>query len=243
MLNPYPDGRAKTLPLAPPMQAKEVGNLPHGEDWIYEFLWGGERVRAIKRDGGVHLISREGREFTNRFPRIAASVAKLRTSSAIIDGEILYLDSYSEPAVRFLAHAADDFAHGSLALLAYDLLSDEGKDVRQYSLLCRRLLLASIVQATPIILSPLIDGNSDRGQARGIALSAKFADHGLAENDVSIDRRGRYREGHDPPSFPRRRSRFECGRYSRGRGLVGLSGGRSAPRAARRSVCELTISS
>jgi bifunctional non-homologous end joining protein LigD len=142
------------------MLAKEVGALPHGEDWIYEFLWTGERVRVVKCDASVRLFSRDGRDFTNRFPRIAAAVARLRLASVIIDGEILYLDSYSAPAGRFLEQCVDEQAGGGLGLLAYDLLGYEGKDVRQFSLLCRRLLLSPILQGTPIVLSPLIDGNS-----------------------------------------------------------------------------------
>lgn len=112
MLKPYPDAPMRIPPLAPPLQPKEVAELPRGEDWIYEFLWSGERIRAIKRGGGVHLISRDARDLTNRFPRIAASVAKLRATDAILDGEILYLDSYSDPALRFLAQAMDDPANG-----------------------------------------------------------------------------------------------------------------------------------
>src|SRR5207253_2631562 len=143
---------------SPPMLAREVDVLPRGEDWIYEFLWGGERVRAVKNHGAVQLLSRDGRNLTNRFPRIAAAVAKIRATTAIIDGEILYLDSYPKPVVRFLAEAADEFVDSSLAFLAFDLLCDEGKDIRGFSLLCRRLLLSGTVQGTPIILSPLIDG-------------------------------------------------------------------------------------
>ena len=192
MLNPYPDGRLRTPPLAPPMQPKEVAALPHGEDWIYEFLWSGERVRAVKRDHGVQLVSRDGRDLTNRFPRIAAAVAKLRAVHVVIDGEILYLDAYSEPALRFLAQATDDPANGGLAFLAYDLLCNEGKDVRQYSLLCRRVLLASLVQGTPIVLSPLIDGNSEAALASAARLGfrgvvAKRAGSAYRPNSLTID--------------------------------------------------------
>ena len=174
------------------MQPKEVSALPHGEDWSYEFLWGGERVRAIKRDGGVLLLSREGREFTNRFPRIAAAVAKLRAHHVIIDGEILYLDSYTEPARRFLQQAMDDPENGGLAFLAYDLLCNEGKDVRQYSLLCRRVLLASMVQGTPIVLSPLIDGNAESALASAARLGfrgvvAKRAGSPYRPNSLTSD--------------------------------------------------------
>lgn len=157
------------------MLAKEVSALPHGEDWVYEFAWSGERVRAVKQDSGVQLFSRDGRDITNRFPRITATVARLRSKHAIIDGEILYLDSYSEPACRFLKDAADEGPGGSLVLLAYDLLCDDGKDIRQLSMLCRRLLLASAVQGTAIILSPLIDGNS----AVAIAAASRLGFRGV----------------------------------------------------------------
>lgn len=168
----YPDGPALAT-LVQPMQPKEAPALPRGEDWVYELLWAGERVRAVKRNDGVHLLSRDGKDFTNRFPRIAASVAKLRAAHAIIDGEILYLDCYSEPAIQFLSRAADDLAPSRLALLAYDVLSDDGQDVRHFPLLCRRLLLASLVQSTPIVLSPLLPGPSEHVRAMAIRLGMR----------------------------------------------------------------------
>lgn len=164
MLKYYPDG-ASVAPLAQPMQPREAATLPRGEDWIYEFLWSGERIRAVKRAECVHLFSRDGKDFTNRFPRIAASVAKLRATHAVIDGEVLYLDSYPEPAVEYLAKVSDDLSSSRLALLAYDLLSDDGRDIRHYSLLCRRLLLTSMVQGTPIVVSPLLHLPSENARA------------------------------------------------------------------------------
>jgi bifunctional non-homologous end joining protein LigD len=152
------------------MLAREVRTLPSGEDWIYEFLWDGERVRAIKHDGGVHLLSREGRDITNRFPRIAAAVARIRASSVILDGEILYLNQYPPSVLRFLAEGCDDGLNGGIAFLSFDLLCDEGRDIRNLSLLCRRLLLASTVQGTSIVLSPLIDARSETARAASARL-------------------------------------------------------------------------
>jgi bifunctional non-homologous end joining protein LigD len=164
----YTEGRF--VSLTAPMLAREVRELPRGEDWIYEFLWGGERVRAIKQDRGVHLISQDGRDVTNRFPRIAATIARLRTSHAVLDGEILYLNTYAPPVVRFLAEACDECLNGTLAFLSFDLLYDEGRDIRNFSLLCRRLLLAATVQGTAIALSPLIDAQSDTARAASARL-------------------------------------------------------------------------
>lgn len=193
MRSRYP--AAERVPLsafAPPLMAREVGALPHGEDWIYEFHWGGERVRAVKQDAAVQLLARDGRDVTNRFPRVAAAVAKLRLGVAILDGEVLYLDSYPPPVGRFLAQAVDEIAGGGLAFLAFDLLCHEGKDVRPFSLFCRRLLLASAVQGTPIILSPLIDGNSEVALASAARLGfrgvvAKRAGSPYRPNSLSTE--------------------------------------------------------
>ena len=178
--------------LTAPMLAREVRVLPQGEDWIYEFLWGGERARAIKHDGGVRLISRDGRDVTNRFPRIAASVARLRSRFSVIDGEILYLDSYAPPVIRFLAEACDDDLNSRLVFLAFDLLCDDGRDIRNFSLLCRRLLLTAAVQGTAMVLSPLIEARSDAARAsaerlgfRGVV--AKRAGSAYRPNSLSRD--------------------------------------------------------
>ncbi len=169
MLSPYADGRRRPASFAPPMHAREVCDLPRGEDWIHEFLWGGERVRATKCDADVQLLARDGRDITNRFPGVAAAVAKVHLGTVIVDGEILRREAFSATAGRYLAAAADETAHG-FVLLAYDLLCHEGKDVRPFSLLCRRLLLASVVQDTPIVLSPLLDGSSDAALAEAARL-------------------------------------------------------------------------
>ncbi len=146
--------------LPAPVLPKEIAAAPNGEDWIYEFLWGGERVRAIKGDEVVRLITRDGRNLNNRFPVVAAAVAKLRAASAVIDGEILLLNRCSAPALRFLTDLSDEQCDANVVLIAYDVLERCGEDLRQYPLLGRRLLLASLVQDTPIVLSPLYKGDS-----------------------------------------------------------------------------------
>jgi len=174
------------------MLAREVSVLPRAEDWIYEFLWGGERVRAIKHDRAVHLVSRDGRDVTNRFPRTAAAVARLRPNHVVLDGEILYLDAYPAPVLRFLSEASDEELSGTLAFVAFDLLCDHGRDVRNFSLLCRRLLLASTLQGTSIILSPLIDARSDAARAASARLGfrgvvAKRAGSAYRPNALTSD--------------------------------------------------------
>lgn len=147
--------------LPPPVQPKAMASAPTGEDWVYEFLWGGERVRALKDEGGVRLLSRDGRNLVNRFPRVAAAVAKVHARRAIIDGEILILENYSPAAVKRLEAVSDDIAQAQVGLLAYDLLAHDEQDLRLTPLLGRRVLLAEAIQCTPIILSPFFKGDCD----------------------------------------------------------------------------------
>jgi ATP-dependent DNA ligase len=148
----------------PPLQPKETDALPRGEDWIYEFLWGGERVRAAKDESGVRLLSREGRNLINRFPRVAAC------DDAVLDGEILMLDSCPAQVARFLAAASDDISQAHVALIAYDLLRLRRRDLREVPLLGRRMQLASLVQGTPIIVAPLFSGSSEQAMIEAARL-------------------------------------------------------------------------
>jgi len=146
--------------ISPPVVPKEALAAPEGEDWVYEFLWSGVRVRAMKDDAGVWVLGRDGRNLSNRFPGVAAAVAKLRSPRVVIDGEILLVGSYSDAAIRYLARNCDEGVQSHAILLAYDLLHQGGEDMRTLPLLGRRLVLASLVQQTPIVLSPFHHGSA-----------------------------------------------------------------------------------
>jgi bifunctional non-homologous end joining protein LigD len=155
------------------MQPKEMGVLPLGEDWLYEYFWNGERVRAWKDERGVRLLARDGRNLANRFPRVAAAVARLRAAQVVIDGEVLVLDTLAPGAVALLACASDDISQAQVAFLAYDVLEHGGKDMRSMPLLGRRVVLASLVQGTPIILSPVIQASPTAALAEAARLGLR----------------------------------------------------------------------
>src|SRR5450432_538956 len=65
---------------------------PVGPQWIHEIKHDGYRLIARKRDGRVRLFTRNGFDWSDRYPRISAAVAALRTASATIDGEAVWCD-------------------------------------------------------------------------------------------------------------------------------------------------------
>jgi ATP-dependent DNA ligase len=65
---------------------------PSGPGWIHEIKHDGFRILARRDGAGVRLITRNGNDFTRRFPFIAMAVKSLRVRSCLIDGEAIVCD-------------------------------------------------------------------------------------------------------------------------------------------------------
>src|SRR5450432_1525913 len=65
---------------------------PVGPQWIHEIKHDGYRLIARKRDDRVRLFTRNGFDWTDRYPRISVAVAGLEAASATIDGEAVWCD-------------------------------------------------------------------------------------------------------------------------------------------------------
>lgn len=80
-----------------PMLASMAPIVPASSDYFYELKWDGIRVVASVRDSKVKLLSRSGRDITNRFPQIVSQMAKEISHNALIDGEIVALNVNGTP--------------------------------------------------------------------------------------------------------------------------------------------------
>jgi bifunctional non-homologous end joining protein LigD len=67
-----------------PRPAKEP---PAGPGWIHEIKHDGFRILARRDNGRVRLFTRNGYDFSARFPKIAAAVENLPVRSCVVDGE------------------------------------------------------------------------------------------------------------------------------------------------------------
>jgi bifunctional non-homologous end joining protein LigD len=87
----------------------------------------------VRRDpGGVRLLTRNGYDWTGRFPLIAAAAAVLRARSFLIDGEAVACDGDGLPVVRPPALSAAGRA--GVSVNGFDLLN--GRDMRREPLGC-----------------------------------------------------------------------------------------------------------
>jgi ATP-dependent DNA ligase len=102
----------------------------------------------VRRDAaGVRLFTRNGHDWTGRFPLIVEAAAALRVKSCLIDGEAVACDDDGLPVFDRLRYRRDD---RRAFLYAFDLIELNGDDLRRDPLEVRKATLASVLaEAAP----------------------------------------------------------------------------------------------
>lgn len=126
-----------------------VDTVPTGDDWLHEIKIDGYRLLAWKQGGSVRLLTRTGKDWTDRFPPIAEAVAALPADTAIFDGEAAILDDEGRSSFQRLQNAIKAGDFGRLAYCIFDLPYAEGHDLTRAPLVERKALLRTIMDAAP----------------------------------------------------------------------------------------------
>ena len=69
-----------------------VDQPPEGNHWIHEVKHDGYRCIVIVERGGARVYTRNGFDWSKRYPSIVRAATNLRCKSAIIDGEAIVQD-------------------------------------------------------------------------------------------------------------------------------------------------------
>jgi bifunctional non-homologous end joining protein LigD len=70
-------------PLSP---VSPLGELPYHPDWIHEVKQDGFRLIAQRDGERVRLFTRNGHDWTNRYPLIAEAARRIKTTQFVLDG-------------------------------------------------------------------------------------------------------------------------------------------------------------
>jgi bifunctional non-homologous end joining protein LigD len=81
---------------------------PVGPGWVHEIKHDGYRLMARRDGAGVRLLTRNGHDWTLRFPLIAQAVGALRVISCLIDGEAVACDDDGLPVFDRLRQRRHD---------------------------------------------------------------------------------------------------------------------------------------
>src|SRR6478672_4318169 len=90
--------------------------------------------------GQARVFTRNGFDWTDRYPSFVRAASTLRCKSAIIDGEAIVQNGDGASDFEALSSALRQRPH-SIVLYAFDLLHLDGKDLRQQTLVERRASL------------------------------------------------------------------------------------------------------
>src|SRR5215467_10329116 len=133
---------APRLGIVEPCLPTSAKAPPSGPGWLHEIKHDGYRILARRDRTGVWLITRNGSDFMDRFPYMAAALELLPVRSCIIDGEAIVCDESGLAVFELIR------SHGSkmsAVLCAFDLLEFDGRDLRRRPIEDRKGLLAKLL--------------------------------------------------------------------------------------------------
>ena len=175
--------KSKFEPCIPTKDTK----VPDRPEWIHEVKHDGYRL-IVQRDGKrVRLFTRNGHDWSGRYPLITEAALRNRNSSFVIDGEaaLLGVDGVSDfNGLHSRKHDAE------VEFYAFDMLVSDGEDLRKLPLSMRKTNLARLLarRVDGIHLAPFEQGEIEPDLFRHACLM------GL-EGLVSKHRESPYRGG------------------------------------------------
>jgi bifunctional non-homologous end joining protein LigD len=175
----------RPLAFISPCEPTLRDRLPKGEGWFYEVKFDGYRMQIHKNGRSVTLYMRNGADWTERFPNLAASLTSLACGSAVIDAELVHVDGFEALHSQVHRRVEDD-----LILRAFDLMYLNGTDLRIVSLEDRKRRLAHLIERSAI--SRLLHSEAfDDGERLLAECSKRGLEGVVAKHKASVYRSGR----------------------------------------------------
>jgi bifunctional non-homologous end joining protein LigD len=138
-----------------PMLAESTDDPFDDPNWLFEIKWDGYRAIAFIEHGKIRLVSRNQNELTSRYPELKDLPKVVKAKNAIIDGEVVALDSEGKPSFSLMQQRTGFRPGGKrgpvnadvpILYYAFDLIYLDGEDWRKVNLEDRKRKLASIIQ-------------------------------------------------------------------------------------------------
>ncbi|HKX13121.1 MAG TPA: non-homologous end-joining DNA ligase [bacterium] len=161
---PIPDSKlpAAKPAFVDPMKALLVEKVPAGH-WELELKFDGIRALILKRGKKVQVLSRNRKDYSQRFSDLAKAVAELPVKTAVLDGEVVALDEKGRSSFQLLQQPLLEGIEIPLYFYAFDLLQLEGRDLKSLPLRQRKQLLESLLAGSgdPLRFSANLKGKAE----------------------------------------------------------------------------------
>lgn len=126
--------RAKLPSTLAPQLATLADTVPAGEDWLHEIKFDGYRMIARIDRGEARLFSRNGKDWSDKFPSVVAALGELGLDNAILDGEVVHLLANGVSSFEALKQDLSQEDTSKVVYCLFDLVYLQG-----YSLMSARL--------------------------------------------------------------------------------------------------------
>lgn len=130
--------------------AKLAERVPEGKEWLFEVKFDGYRILAFTEGGKTRLLTRGGKDFSDKFRAVADAVSSwAKGRAAVLDGEMVVPDESGRTDFQALQSYVKRPTGKSLVYMVFDLLALEGEDFRERPLIERKTKLAEILEGAP----------------------------------------------------------------------------------------------
>jgi bifunctional non-homologous end joining protein LigD len=170
---------AQRIPSTVPLSlATLVEEPPDGDGWVHEIKYDGYRIAARLDGGDVRLISRNELDWTGRFKEVAEALKGLPTTGTWIDGELVVFDERGVSDFGRLQRYVKEGQPGDLTYVAFDLLYQDGEDLRGLPLKERKRRLHWLLERGDLGLRAVVR-YGDHIEGRGAAVHDEACEQGL----------------------------------------------------------------
>ena len=121
---------------------------PAGDEWLHELKFDGYRMLCHLNPGGVRFWSRNKKDWTNKFPHLGKAIKEFPASTAILDGEVVAVDSKGRASFQKLQQAMKTGDAGFI-FHVFDLIYLDGFNLTRTPLRSRKSLLESLFESVP----------------------------------------------------------------------------------------------
>lgn len=175
-----------------PQLATLVDDPPSGDDWLHELKFDGYRMLCRIDRGKVQFWSRNGKEWTAKFPNVALAVKTLPAKTAILDGEIVILEANGRSSFQKLQRAMKESGSAQFFFEVFDLIYLDGFDLTRAPLIERKLLLERLCKSRGtnrvVRYSAHVRGNGDAFLASACKLGLEGIISKLADSTYETKR-------------------------------------------------------
>jgi DNA ligase D-like protein (predicted ligase) len=130
-----------------PQLSKLVTKIPDGDAWAHEIKFDGFRMHARIANGAASLLTRNGLDWTAKYPAIAVAIGAVKCRQAYLDGELCAIRS--DGTTSFSALQAHGGLSAGLVYFAFDLLHLDGEDLIRLPLVERKARLETLLKDAP----------------------------------------------------------------------------------------------